>query len=267
MAAKHPSGLRDKAIHLRGGGWTYREIAGSLGISISTCSLWLRDIPAPPRPGHDQERVAAMWRKRWEPHHRERERERQRIKRAATREIGDLTDREVLMGGALVYWCEGAKDKTYRRQERVTFINSDPAVITFFLRFLRVAGVSPGRLRFRLHIHETADVQLAGRYWSRLTGAPVEDFQKPVIKRHKPQTVRKNLAEGYHGCLVVDVAQSADLYRRIEGWAYAAMLGGEAARIRFRQRPELAIDRLDTDRNTWANALPDCSGGRIRTPT
>jgi hypothetical protein len=27
----------------------------------------------------------------------------------------------------------------------------------------------------------------------------------------------------YHGCLIVKVRQSADLYRRIEGWARAAM--------------------------------------------
>jgi hypothetical protein len=30
--------------------------------------------------------------------------------------------------------------------------------------------------------------------------------------------VRKNVGDNYHGCLVVSVVQSADLYRRIEGW-------------------------------------------------
>ncbi len=59
--------LKPKAIELRRQGWTYREIAGSLDISISTCSLWLRDIPAPPRKGYSQERVANAWRGRWEP--------------------------------------------------------------------------------------------------------------------------------------------------------------------------------------------------------
>ncbi|WP_425427495.1 helix-turn-helix domain-containing protein [Actinomadura meyerae] len=50
--------LKPKAIDLRRQGWTYREIAGSLNISISTCSLWLRNVPAPRRPGRRGARQA-----------------------------------------------------------------------------------------------------------------------------------------------------------------------------------------------------------------
>lgn len=236
--------LKPKAIELRRQGGTYREIAGSLNISISTCSLWLRDVPAPPRPGHDQERVAAMWKARWEPIHIARERERQEIKLAACAEVGVLDDRQTLLMGALVYWCEGAKDKSYRRSEKVSFINSDPALITFFLRFLRVAGIPEAHLRFRLHIHETADLADATRYWADLAGTPTESFQKPVIKRHNPKTKRRNLVDEYRGCLHITVLQSADLYRRIEGWAYGAMLGEEAARARLISRSDESFRRI-----------------------
>jgi hypothetical protein len=235
MVQKLPEEVRRLAVSLRREGHTYREIAGSLGVSISTCSLWLRDIPAPPRPGYDQERVAAMWRKRWAPFHEARDRERRETKVAACREIGELSKREILLAGAMVYWCEGGKDKIYRRQERLSFINSDPALIAFFLRFLQTAEVPRGHVRFRLHIHETADVQVATRYWAEMTAAPADAFQKPVIKRHRPKTVRKNLVEDYRGCLCVTVVQSADLYRRIEGWALGAMLG-EAAAERWADR-------------------------------
>jgi hypothetical protein len=34
--------------------------------------------------------------------------------------------------------------------------------------------------------------------------------------------VRKNVGADYHGCLIIGVRQSADLYRRIEGWVRAA---------------------------------------------
>jgi hypothetical protein len=44
-----------------------------------------------------------------------------------------------------------------------------------------------------------------------------------MIKRHNPQTVRKNVGENYHGCLRIVVHRSSDLYRRIEGWATASM--------------------------------------------
>ncbi|TDD77668.1 hypothetical protein [Actinomadura rubrisoli] len=236
--------LKSKAIDLRTQGWTYREIAGSLNISISTCSLWLRDVPAPPRPGYRQERVAAMWKARWEPYHIATERERHEVKLAACAEMGELDERETLLAGALVYWCEGSKDKIYRRSEKVSFINSDPALIAFFLRFLETAGVSRDRIQFRLHIHETADIAEATKWWSEWTGTPVEDFRKPTVKRHNPKTNRKNLVDEYRGCVQITVRKGADLYRRIEGWAYGALLGGEAARTRLISRSDEAVSRI-----------------------
>ncbi|MFI0482418.1 helix-turn-helix domain-containing protein [Actinomadura sp. 9N215] len=236
--------LKPKAIELRRRGWTYREIAGSLDISISTCSLWLRDVPAPPRPGHEQERVAAMWKARWEPLHIAREAERQKVKLTACREAGELSERETLLAGALVYWCEGEKDKIYRRRERVSFINSDPALIVLFHRFLQVAGVSPEQLRIRLHIHETADIAEATEWWSKLIEVPPDEFQKPVIKRHDPKTNRKNLVDGYRGCLHITVTKSAELYQRIEGWAYGAMLGPGAAEARLLARSDQGMKEI-----------------------
>ncbi|GAA2422158.1 hypothetical protein GCM10010191_37300 [Actinomadura vinacea] len=250
MVEKLPEELRELAISLRKEGRTYREIAGSLGVSISTCSLWLRDVPAPPRPGHEQERVAAMWQSRWAPYHEARERERHETKLAASSEFGDLDERDILLAGALVYWCEGSKDKIYRRQERLVFINSDPALVRFFLRFLQVAGVPREHLRFQLHIHETADIPASTRFWAELTGTPEDAFQKPVIKGHKPKTKRKNLVEDYHGCLCVRAVQSADLYPRVEGWAYGAMLGAEEAAAHFARRSEAALDRLADDQSS-----------------
>ena len=56
-----------------------------------------------------------------------------------------------------------------------------------------------------------------------VTGADPAQFHNPTFKRHNPKTVRWNTGDEYHGCLRIDVQQSADLYRRIEGWARAAL--------------------------------------------
>ena len=56
------------------------------------------------------------------------------------------TDREILIAGAIAYWCEGCKNKPHRPSEQVAFINSDPQLIRFFLRFLVAAGVTRDRL-------------------------------------------------------------------------------------------------------------------------
>ncbi|RSN48828.1 hypothetical protein DMH08_33295 [Actinomadura sp. WAC 06369] len=188
--------------------------------------------------------MAAMWKARWEPFHVAREQERQEVKLAACREVGELDDRAVLTLGAVIYWCEGSKDKIYRRQEKVRFINSDPALIAFFLRFLQVAGVRADQIRYRLHIHETADVDGAARWWAELAGVPVEEFQKPTIKRHRAKTNRKNLLDEYRGCLQVSVNNGADLYRRIEGWAFGTLLGEEAARAYLRHRSDAALAEI-----------------------
>ena len=63
----------------------------------------------------------------------------------------------------------------------------------------------------------------AQRFWLEITGAQPEQFYKPAIKRHNPKTTRKNTGGTYHGCLAVRVRRSTRLYRKIEGWASAAM--------------------------------------------
>ena len=141
-----------------------------------------------------------------------------------TAEIGRLSDREILVAGAIAYWCEGSKDKPYRRSaNRVVFINSDLDLTLFFLRFLAVAGVQRDRLICQLHIHESADVEAAQQYWQKATGVPAEQFRHPTLKRHNPKTIRKNTGELYHGCLRIEVRRGVELYRQIEGWAAAAM--------------------------------------------
>jgi hypothetical protein len=54
----------------------------------------------------------------------------QRRKRRSSPARRKLTDREVV----IAYWCEGSKNKPGRRDGRVIFTNSDPALIRFFLK-------------------------------------------------------------------------------------------------------------------------------------
>jgi hypothetical protein len=118
---------------------------------------------------------------------------------------------------------------------RVVFMNSDPALIAFFLRFLDVAGIARNRLVFRVQIHESADVAAAQRFWVEATGADPAQFRQPTLKRHNPKTTRKNAGDNYRGCLRVEVRRGAPLYRQIEGWvraATAANCGTDLARDR-----------------------------------
>ncbi len=216
---------RAAARELRGQGFDYEEIAERLGVAKSSVSLWVRDMPVPPRLSYEEcrKRSAEGSHRYWDAERKAREARRTSERTAAAAQIGHLSEREILIAGALAYWCEGSKSKPHRRQDRVTFTNSDPALITFFLRFLETAGTSRDELLFRVHIHENADVAAAERFWLVLTGAPPGQFRPVVLKRHNPKTVRKNTGETYHGCLRIDVRRSGELYRKIEGWMSAAV--------------------------------------------
>ncbi|MFD9757552.1 hypothetical protein [[Kitasatospora] papulosa] len=209
--------LRAKARELRLQGMTYDQIQVELGCSKSSISLWVRDLPKPERK-RTTAQASEIARRGWEATMQRRDAERALTKKGAAAEIGPLSPRELFLVGVGLYWAEGSKSKAYRQQERATFVNSDPDMISVYLAWLRLLGVQPEHLRFHVHIHETADVPAAERYWADLTGAQASAFGKTSLKRHSPKTNRKNTGEGYQGCLVVRVLKSADLYRRIEGW-------------------------------------------------
>ncbi|GAA2615436.1 hypothetical protein [Streptomyces tubercidicus] len=220
--------LRTRARELRRQGLTYDRIQLELGCSKSSISLWVRDLPKPPP--RTREEASAIARRGWEATLERREKERRRTKDEATRRLGSLSDRDLLIAGVALYWAEGTKDKPHARREGVTFVNSDPGVIRLYLAWLKLLAVEPDRIGFRVMIHGTADVAAAERYWADLVGIEVGALQKTTIKKHNPKTVRKNVGEGYHGCLVIRVLQSAELYRRIEGWWYGIVLGAKQPR-------------------------------------
>lgn len=217
--------LHAKARDLRSQGRTYNEIAAELGVSKSSVSLWVRDLPRTGRLSYEESRRrnAEGVARHWEQEGRRREALRQAVSELAFAQIGQLSDREMLIAGAVAYWCEGSKNKPHSRADRVTFINSDPSMIALFMQFLAVAGVKSDRLICRVSIHESADVERAQLFWLQQTGLPEIQFRRPSLKHHNPKTIRKNTGEDYHGCLTISVRRSMELYRQIEGWAGAAM--------------------------------------------
>jgi transposase len=223
--------LHAKARLLREQGYDYNRIAAELGVSKGTVSAWVHDMPWPERLSYEEcrKRAAEGVRRYWEAERPAREVKREATRAVAAAEIGALTQRELLIAGAIAYWCEGSKNKPYNRKDRVMFMNSDPGLITFFLRFLDAAGISRDRLIYRVNIHESANVAAAERFWLTLTGAGSDQFRRTSLKRHNPKTVRKNVGDGYYGCLCVAIRQGAALYQRIEGWARAAMNGADHA--------------------------------------
>ena len=120
--------LRARAwISLRLDGWSVNDIALELEVARSTAWRWVMHLPLDPsteRARLKAEHSKLMTDARWAQHRVEREAARDRAMAEAAARVGELTDRDVLLLGAAIYWCEGTKSKPWRREYRPVFINS-----------------------------------------------------------------------------------------------------------------------------------------------
>lgn len=220
--------VRERARELRHEGKSVPEISRELGLARSTAWLITKDIAWTPGP-EGASRRAEAGRRYWEAQRERRDADRKRVQTSAVESVGDLSDRELLLLGTVLYWAEGAKSKPWSRREQLDFINSDPNVILLFLAWLDLLGVRPERLTYRLSIHESADIAAAEQYWADIVGVPASSFRSTTLKRHEPRTSRKNVGDSYRGCLVVRVRKSAPEYWRMDG-----LWSGVASAIRRR---------------------------------
>lgn len=210
--------LEKRAIYLRRRhGKSYGEIKKALGISKSTISLWLRDIPL------SEEHRKRLYTKQIEILSRGPQSQRERRKREielilkeAEREIPlPLSFEAYRLAGAMLYWAEGRKTNGFG----VT--NSDPHLILFITKwFERIFKISPGSLKAWLNIYpQQNDLELK-RFWSQLTGIPLENFGKSFVKPLNRGYKKNNL---YYGTISVRVPKGTDMRYRVFGWVKAGL--------------------------------------------
>ena len=169
---------RAKARELRAQGMDYEEIATALGVAKSSVSLWVRDLPRPDRLSYAEcrKRSAEGAQRYWATERGVREARRAADRVAAAAQIGDLTDRELLIACAIAYWCERAKSKPHRLAEQVNFINSD----------IERAEPQPHP------VGKGANSQLPGEDSNPPLGLPGKDLNlRSVLQRHLSCLVRR----------------------------------------------------------------------------
>lgn len=205
---------REQARRLRAGGLPMAEIAARLGVSRSSVSLWVRDVPFEPRPRgtRGRRRVPNALQRR-------KQAEIDRLLAAGRDRVGRLSEREFLVAGVALYAGEGSKG-----DGRLRFANSDPRMVVFFCSWLRrFFEVDESRLRVHLYLHQGLDLAASIAYWSALTGIPPTQFLKPYRAVPDP-SIRH--AKHVHGCVSIGYSCSAT-HRSIMGLV-AALLGGTA---------------------------------------
>ncbi|HEY4505900.1 MAG TPA: hypothetical protein VJJ24_00355 [Candidatus Paceibacterota bacterium] len=209
--------LQKKAVALRLKGLSYNEIRKHIGVAKSSLSLWLKDIELRP------EQRARLYSKQiqvlslgTQSQRERRKREVDEIIKTAEREVSIPLSPDVLrLMGAALYWAEGSK----RGMCEVT--NSDPHLIYFMVRWIEAMfNISSNNLKARLNIYSQQDDKAIKKFWSELTGIPVENFGKSFVKPVSTGFKKNNL---YYGTIKIEIPKSTDVKHRIFGWITAAL--------------------------------------------
>jgi hypothetical protein len=108
---------------------------------------------------------------------------------------------------AMLYLGEGSKDS---KRGSLMFGNSDPFIISLFLRLLRYCySIDEGKLRCTLQCRADQNIKKLERFWFRITGIPLSQFYKARVD---PRTIgKKSNRLDYEGVCRIDYF-SAELF-------------------------------------------------------
>lgn len=209
--------LKVQAIRLRKRGLSYNEIKRRVPVAKSTLSLWLKEIPLTEEQRQRLYTKNVLLLARGPNSQRERrKREVENIIQLARDEVFlPLPQETFRFMGAALYWAEGSKTKKFE------FTNSDPSFIIFMTRWVeKTFGISRKTLRARLNIYPQQNNTRLKKFWSELTGIPLENFGKTFVKPPNKGYKKNNL---YYGTMKVLVPKGTDMRHRVFGWIEAAL--------------------------------------------
>lgn len=194
--AKHQK--REESLVLRKKGFSYSQIKESVGVSKSTLSTWLKDEPL------SKERVSELRdnsQKRIESFRNTMRSKREEVvKKAFVQErkaIGLLSKRDLKLVALSLYWAEGTK--SWDSKTEIT--NSDPVLLSVFIKWMTSSGVQKDRIKIALHLYENMDIDKELLFWSKTLDISKKQFYHPRIKKN---TRSGHTGRGGHGtCQVI----------------------------------------------------------------
>jgi transposase-like protein len=190
---------KNKAIKMRESGMSYSQIKAELGVSKSTLSLWLRDLPLSDTRlrelrDFNQVRIEKTRLKKQQ----KRSMRLDSVANKASVDIGTISNRELLIAGFFLYWAEGGKTKNYT----TNLSNTDPVMIRAFIKWLALIGGSKEKVYVRLHLYSDMTEKKEIEYWSREIDLPQKQFRKSYIKTSKLSDLTY-VTKGHGTCNVI----------------------------------------------------------------
>jgi hypothetical protein len=173
--------LRARALRAQDG-LSIKEIAGIVGVSVSSVSLWVRDIELPAsqqaalnarNPRLNGQHLGA---KRWSERCRE-----QRLVAQAHGRVLARTDEPTFAAGCMLYWAEGSKARN-----RAELVNADAAMLRTFLRFVEsYYDIARDRMTFSVNCFTNNGLSIGDiqEWWLAQLGLPPACLRKGAVNR------------------------------------------------------------------------------------
>jgi hypothetical protein len=226
----HLFSIRETALSLRKDGFAYSYIAKKTGISKSTLSGWLAEIPYTP----NKETVRSFGKARAAASARLaelRQKSIQEIRKTAIKDVGGISKRDLFVFGLGLYLGEGCKTNS-----QIRMINSDPRIIQTTIAWFRMLGVEKKQFKLRIYLYPDSDVTQSLQFWSHTTSIPLSQFQKSQIDTRIDKSLKKRRKLPF-GTVQLTV-QSAGrkeygviFFRKIQLWNEAILLGIKKAGV------------------------------------
>lgn len=191
-------------------GMSYSQIISKVNVSKGTLSLWLEKYPL------STERIQEL--RDWNPKRIENCRNTKFLKRQkmldevyleVKREIGLISKRDLFIAGLFLYWGEGTKTS----RSITAFTNTDPAMLKFFIKWLKLMGVEKNSLRVKLHLYVDMNIKEKNKFWSNELKISESNFEKPYIKDSKFTSLTYRNSFGHGTCTVT--YGNANLHNKI----------------------------------------------------
>ena len=171
-------------------GLPVREIAMLVGVSVSSVSLWVRDVElsAEQHAALDARNPIRSGQRRGTENNSRRRRSERAAAQAHGRDLARTSD-PLHLQGCMLYWAEGAK-----RRNSVCLSNADADLVHVFLRFLRMSyGVDDERVTLSVNcfLGNGLTVECIQAWWLARLALPSTCLRAPAVNR--PSSASKRL--------------------------------------------------------------------------
>jgi hypothetical protein len=191
---------KQRAILLRQKGYSYSQIREKIKVSKGTLSDWLYDMPLSEKRIKELRDFSS---KRIESYRNTMSKKREAHKKIVLGKmkikIGAFSNRDLLVAGFFLYWGEGSKTKYYS----VALTNTNPKMLTFFIKWLKLFDVPVSKLRVKLHLYSDMKIQEELSFWSNTLNIPMSQFRNSYIKKTKLSSITYKNGFGHGTCSII----------------------------------------------------------------